>query len=106
MFHNFFSSENYAVYEIIWKNIVQPDRPQITIWLMRISRYEPKATNTHSQHVILIAFLRKQWLHEHAFHCTTYIACLLIFNTSRSVQIMFLEYATRGRQAAVALMVS
>jgi len=24
-------SENLAVYEIIWKNIVQPDRPQMKI---------------------------------------------------------------------------
>jgi hypothetical protein len=27
--------ENHAVYEIMWKNTVQPDRPQIKIWLMR-----------------------------------------------------------------------
>ena len=26
---------NRAVYEIMWKNIVEPDRPQITIWHMR-----------------------------------------------------------------------
>jgi hypothetical protein len=24
-------SENHAVYEIMWKNMVQPDRPQMTI---------------------------------------------------------------------------
>jgi hypothetical protein len=27
----FFSLENRVVYEIMWKNVVQPDRPQITI---------------------------------------------------------------------------
>jgi hypothetical protein len=27
MFENFFFSENRAYYAIIWKNIVQPDRP-------------------------------------------------------------------------------
>ena len=26
----------------------------------------PKATDTHSEYVILIAFPRQQWLHEHA----------------------------------------
>jgi hypothetical protein len=26
-----FSPENHAVYEIIWKNIAQPDRPQMTL---------------------------------------------------------------------------
>jgi hypothetical protein len=28
---NKLSSENHAVYEITWKNIVEPDRPQMTI---------------------------------------------------------------------------
>jgi len=31
MFKDLFLSENHAGYEIMWKNIVQPDRPQITI---------------------------------------------------------------------------
>jgi len=30
MFNNFYP-ENRAVYEIMWKNIVQPDRPQVAI---------------------------------------------------------------------------
>jgi hypothetical protein len=30
MFNNLF--ENYAFFEIMWKNIVEPDRPQMTIW--------------------------------------------------------------------------
>jgi len=30
MFNSF--SENHAVYEIIWKNMVVPDRPQITMY--------------------------------------------------------------------------
>jgi hypothetical protein len=29
-FNNFFS-ENRAVYEIMWENMVQPDRPQMAI---------------------------------------------------------------------------
>ena len=36
-FNNFFFSENLAVYEIMWKNIVEQDRPQMTIWRMRIA---------------------------------------------------------------------
>jgi hypothetical protein len=42
----------------MWKNTVQPDRLQMKIWFMRISCWIPKATNTHSKNVILIAFLR------------------------------------------------
>jgi len=32
-----FFSENRVVYGKTWKNIVQPDRRQMTIWRMRIS---------------------------------------------------------------------
>jgi hypothetical protein len=46
MFNNFFFSENRAFREIMWKNIVQPDRPQMTIWRMRNACWIPKATNT------------------------------------------------------------
>jgi len=30
----FFLVENRAVYEIMWKDTVHPDRPQMTIWRM------------------------------------------------------------------------
>jgi hypothetical protein len=53
MFNNIFF-ENRAIYEIKWKNIAQPDRPQIKIWRMRISPWTPKGTNTHSQYLTLI----------------------------------------------------
>jgi hypothetical protein len=53
-FSNFF--ENRAVYELMWKNILQPDRPQMTIWYTPISCWVPKATNAHSECVILIGF--------------------------------------------------
>jgi len=46
-FSNFFFSENRAVYEIMWKNNVQPDRPQMTKWRVRIECWTPKATNSH-----------------------------------------------------------
>jgi hypothetical protein len=39
--------ENHAVYDIMWKNIVEPDRLQMTKWLVRIAYSIPKATNTH-----------------------------------------------------------
>jgi len=66
-----FFSENRAVYEIMWKNTVDPDRRQMTIWRMRIACWITKATNTHthSQYVILTAFPRQQWLRERASTC-------------------------------------
>jgi len=60
--------ENRGVYEIICqkKNIVEPKRPQTTIWRMSISRCIHKATNTHSEYVIIIAFPLQQLLNERA----------------------------------------
>ena len=64
----------------MWKNIVEPDRPQLIIWRMRIACWIPKATNTHTKYVILIAFPFQKWLHERAslLRCT-YLACLVLF---------------------------
>jgi hypothetical protein len=50
--------------KILWKNIANPDRPQMTIWLIYIARWVPKATNTHAEYVILTALLQQQCLHE------------------------------------------
>ena len=60
------------------KKIVELDRLQMTIRYMRIECWIPKATNTNSQYVILIAFPHQQWLHERAsvLHYK-YIACLV-----------------------------
>jgi hypothetical protein len=56
--------EIHGIYKVMWKNTVEPGRPQMTIWRMRIACWVPKATNTHSEYVILIAFHLQQWLHE------------------------------------------
>jgi hypothetical protein len=39
------------------KNIVEPGSPQLTIWHMRFACWITKATNTHSEYVIILAFL-------------------------------------------------
>ena len=41
--------ENRTVNEIIWKNIVERGRSQMTIWRIRIAGWIPKATNTQTQ---------------------------------------------------------
>jgi hypothetical protein len=77
MFNNFFS-ENRAVYEIMWKNVVERYGPQMTIQRMPIVCWIPKAKNTRSKYVIHIAFRQQQWLHELAPVLRyTYIACLV-----------------------------
>ena len=73
--------ENCAVYEIMWKNIVQPGRPQMTIWRMRIACWISKTTHTHTHtHTICnTAFALQQWSQARASTlCYTYIACLVV----------------------------
>jgi hypothetical protein len=61
MFNNFFFFKKSAFNEIMWKNIVERGRPQMTVWRMRFSCWIQKATNIHSECVILIAFPLQQW---------------------------------------------
>ena len=69
-----------ALYEITWKNVVDPGRVQITIWLMRIACWITKATNTHSECVKLIVFPLQHWLHELASLLRyTNVSCIVIF---------------------------
>jgi hypothetical protein len=46
-----FSFEYRAFDEIMWKNTLEPDMPQMTIWRMRVAYWIPKATNTHTQNL-------------------------------------------------------
>jgi len=74
--NNIFFFENRTVYEIMWKNIVERGRLQMAICHMNIACWIPKATNTRSEHIILIAFPLPQWLHERAPHVPLYVHCL------------------------------
>ena len=65
----------------MWKNIVEPERPHMTIWRMRISRWIPKTTDTHSVYATLIAFPLQQWLHEGAS---------VLRNRLRTLPVLFL----------------
>ena len=53
---NIFFFENFAVYEVMWKNIVQPHRPQMKIRHVHITCWIPKVTNTHLEQAILNVF--------------------------------------------------
>ena len=67
---SFSAFENRTVYELMRKKIfVQRGRPQISIWHMRTAFWIPKATNTHSDCVILFGF---------QLHCTGTPPCYVI----------------------------
>jgi len=44
---------NHTIYEVMWKNNVELGRPQMTIWHMHIACWILKATNAHSEYLIL-----------------------------------------------------
>jgi len=70
--------QSFRLRENVEKIVVEPHRPQVTIWRMRTACWIPKATNTHSEYVIRIAFPLQQWLNQRASMLRfTYIACLV-----------------------------
>jgi hypothetical protein len=76
MSSNFWFFENRAVHDIMWKNIVERGRSQMTIWCVCITCWISKATYKHSEYVI-IAFALQQCSHERASLLRyTYIAVL------------------------------
>ena len=59
------------------ENIVEPDRPQMTIWRMRIARWINTVTETHSEYEILIAFRRQHWLRKGSSVLRTVLVSLI-----------------------------
>jgi len=48
----------------MWKNILEPDVPQMTARPIHIACRIIKATDTHSVHVTNIKFRPQEWLHR------------------------------------------
>jgi hypothetical protein len=59
--------------------MLESDKPQMTIWHMRTACWITKATNAHSEYVILFALPLQQWLRERASMLLYYTACLVVF---------------------------
>jgi hypothetical protein len=68
---------NRADCEIMWKYIAEQDTPQTTTRSMRIACWITKATDTHSEYVILISFSLQKWLRERASMLR--YACIVCF---------------------------
>jgi len=96
--------ENRIVCEIMWKNIVEPEGPQI-IRRMRIVCWISEFTDTHSEYVTLIVFPRQQWLRERV--PVTFIVCTwsvssqlsVVSGTNISVMQIFSRIWREGRTA-------
>jgi hypothetical protein len=50
-----FFPANSVVYEIKWNTMVQPEKPQMKFWRMRIACWISETTNTHAKHVKIFA---------------------------------------------------
>lgn len=62
----------------MWKNIVEPDNPQMTLHNMSFALLVTKATATHSEYVMRIAFTWQNSLRERAaMFRLKYIACVV-----------------------------
>jgi hypothetical protein len=48
----------------MWKHSVEPNRSLTTIWCMRNAYRIPKATNTHSEYVILLFDSKSGFMNE------------------------------------------
>jgi hypothetical protein len=61
-------TENRTVYEIMWKNTIGAGQAagNNIIWCMRFACWKTKATDTHSEDVLLNDFPWQQWLSERA----------------------------------------
>jgi hypothetical protein len=77
--------------------MIQPDRPQMTVRRMRFACFITKATDTHSQYVILIAFPRQQWLSERASMLRLYphrLSCLILLRVRIPTALLLLSTIT------------
>ena len=84
----FFSPKNGAVYEVMWKNVVLPDRLQMTIRRMRIACWTTKPPSPHTHRIcIFVAFPRQQWLHE-APQCDVIEHCFVSFSQLFSLLLL------------------
>jgi hypothetical protein len=97
MFGNFFP-ENRAFCEAMWKKCDRARRATddnvLVIWRVRLVCWMTNVTDTHSEHVIIIAFLLRRWLHQRASllrYTSTYIACLLVDSNTLQTQCTMLD---------------
>ena len=103
--------KNCAVYEIMWKNIAERGRPQMTIWRMRIACWVTEATKmtvrrfhtacwltnatkTYSKYVTLSAFSTARMVTRTRLNVTLYVHCFArctgLISQPRCVLITFI----------------
>ena len=72
IFSNFIL-KNSAIYEVMWKNIADTGRPQMTIWCMHIACWLPKIHTQESKD--LICAVAETWNHPYQNFKGYFISC-------------------------------
>jgi len=88
MSNNFFISKSLP-FKRCGKNVLEPDRPQITIRRLRFACWTTKTTDTHREYIFM-ARPRQQGLCERASILHLYVlclSCLLLDPTLRLVNV-------------------
>jgi hypothetical protein len=98
-----FFFENRAVYEMMWYNILQPERSQMTIWRMRIACWITKATNTNSERVNTYCFSTATMVKRTSLNITSCLYCLSCYLSISSVAVPFFVILYHYEQTAPAL---
>ena len=63
----------------MWKNMVESDRPQMTVWRLRFVCRITKAKNTHLEYAIFTAVARQQWLRERSSMLCLYVRLMYTY---------------------------
>ena len=90
--------KNRTVYEIIWKYMLVPDRPQVTLWRMRFACWISKATNIYSEYVFFFFFhFNSGYANAPQCHVIRTLACLVTISCHlcRGVSSDFLSQLCR-----------
>jgi len=89
MFNTFYHPrKSYRLWDNVEKYCIERVRPQMTIWRMRIACWIPRATNTHSGYIMLIAPPVQQWSHNGP-HC--YVVSTRWFKYDRDICGLFTQ---------------
>jgi hypothetical protein len=88
------------LWDNVEKYIIEPDRPQMTIWRMRIAFWIPKATNTLSEYAILIVFhCNSSCTNASRLYVIVHsLSCLLLFWKEYFLQKLVLAQSGMGWQ--------
>jgi len=92
----FFSSENHALYEIMWKHFAVPGRTRMTLRHMRSACCVPVATHTQSEYLMLcrpciVIYLRNK-NQQHALFDSQFFSIINLYMFRAGLLLIIMRY--------------